>query len=637
MDKQAANATTPPTPPATTPSPSAARRDLPSTSSKNNSPPSSSASSEPSLRFPRPQGNRRLASWISASNPDVMHSVSLPDETGLSESTYELIVGTDTESVDGNYTESVAGSVGSLDLRRPDDVHSLDGTEYTYDGESVPGDVDGPARTDRSSEGSGHTEDDDPEDDDDDDDQDFCPQCNDRPGDFAHADEARSRCSLEYTQHSLGTPSINTPEASRLTERPPGSPRPGDKPASRLPFCRDLLTRLWRSTAPVWDSLTDTNSVALPGLLFTTAVSLLILMLYIPPAQNGASPLSTAASTPMASVAPLIASTAKPSGWPGAHPSPLGGMGLIALDDKSDDWLLGPKKQRISLTPKAHTNILVHVPADVKQNWLAKDCLAVSAVRQGRQVETTSSPVDEGILLSFSKKEAYGVVDLSLEATCRPKVQRLVKVYFNKGVMEEALEKTKSLAHDICGLVPAAAQEAERCLEGARRSLGAVSDSVGSSVLTASDKFLFSVTGALVALEQTVVDATRGARERYRLAYEGLDTASQRATDRATEKLRHVQNRLQLSLLHAQLSAKIWWLDATGRKQQHDEYQRKAKEFMAKKMAAAACGQGNDGKRAEESKPTATPHLSVKVRRIFRAAVERRLGALFQGNQHTTT
>ncbi|PFH56799.1 hypothetical protein XA68_15973 [Ophiocordyceps unilateralis] len=590
----AANATKPPTP-ETTPSPSAARRDLPSARPLNSSSPvrpatplaaASVSSSEPFLRFPRPQGNRRLASWISASDPDIMHSVTLSDDMGLAESTYELINGTDSESMDGNYTESVAGSVGSLDLRRPDDVHSLDGTEYTYDGESLPGDVDGPSRTDRSSECSGHAEDDDDT---------FCPQCNGRFGDFTWADEARSRCSLEYTSHSLGTPSIHTPDTSRLTERPLlGFPLPArlpkldDKPEGpRLPFFQKMK-RLWRSGADVWDHLGDTSSAALPGLLFTAAFCLLIPMLYNPPTPHNAPSASTVAPATTAATAPSIASPAKASTWSRARPSPLGGMGLISLDDdESDDWLLGPKKQRISFSPMAHTDILVHVPADVKQNWLAKDCLAVSAVRQGHRVETTSSPVDEGILLRFSRKEAYGVVDLSLEATCRPRVQRLVKVYFGKGVMEEALEMTKNLAYDLSGLVPAAAQEAERCLEGARRSLGAVSDSVSTSFITVSETLINRFENAVVAGLQSMDDVTKRALDRFRVASEGLDNASLRATERATEQLRHVQNRLQLSLLRAQISAKIWWLDTTGRKQEHDEYQRKAKDFLAKKLAAA--------------------------------------------------
>ncbi|PHH87462.1 hypothetical protein CDD83_8854 [Cordyceps sp. RAO-2017] len=128
MEKQQATTTDTP-PPSNRPGGSSVRHTAPA-------PLPVLSSSEPSLRFPRPQGNRRLASWISASDPDIMRStVPAVEETALAESTFELITGTDSESQDGNYTESMGDSVGSLDNHRPDDIHSLDGTDYTHDGD----------------------------------------------------------------------------------------------------------------------------------------------------------------------------------------------------------------------------------------------------------------------------------------------------------------------------------------------------------------------------------------------------------------------------------------------------------------------------------------------------------------------
>ncbi|KAH8880443.1 hypothetical protein GQ53DRAFT_669948 [Thozetella sp. PMI_491] len=91
-------------------------------------PPSASV---PSLRFPRPQGNRHLANWISNSSPDIMPPSTLSDAGSLTDSAYELINSTDgeVESQDGRMAESI----GSLSVSRPEDVHSLDGSEDTYE------------------------------------------------------------------------------------------------------------------------------------------------------------------------------------------------------------------------------------------------------------------------------------------------------------------------------------------------------------------------------------------------------------------------------------------------------------------------------------------------------------------------
>src|SRR5687767_1189971 len=106
--------------------------------------------SEPSSRFPRPQGNKRLANWISSSDPNIMDLASENgSEPGLAGSTYELInkegsspnaqhLNTDSESQDDSqhdFDESVSESIGSLDQFRQDDVQSLASTDHIEDEE----------------------------------------------------------------------------------------------------------------------------------------------------------------------------------------------------------------------------------------------------------------------------------------------------------------------------------------------------------------------------------------------------------------------------------------------------------------------------------------------------------------------
>lgn len=536
------------------------------------------SASEPFLRFPRPQGNHRLASWISASDPDIMRLTTATEDTGLAESTYELITGTDSESQDGNYTESMGDSIGSLDPHRPDDVHSLGGTEYTHDAESAADDVDLLPRTSSLGETM-------------DDDDDETQQVDAEENDTRHQDpryEACSRSSLEYTQHSLGTPSISTPESAKFAAVPSLElPLPGkrDSPRARL---SNKLAHLWQASKYY---VAETTSVALIPLLFMTTLVALISGMKPHVADNASPHPSTVISTVTTTTTSVVVSTPRPSSRARLRPSAAGGMGLIPLDQgTSDEWLFGVRKPSISFTPHAQTDILVHVPSHVKQAWLARGCLAVKAVREGRHIETSSSSVDEGILLRFPNKEAYGVVNLSLEATCRPKVQRMVKVHFGKGVMEEALEMTRNIAGDLSGLVPAVAQEAERCLEGAKRSLGAVSDCVTSSVVFVSDGLRGRVGNVLSGARRSFKGARAKAQSRVAGATEGLSrnlgAASQQAREQVN-RVRDAQNQLQLVLLDARISAKLWWLGATGRRDERDDYQRKAHDFVVKKHAAA--------------------------------------------------
>ncbi|KAM7189149.1 hypothetical protein V8F20_010260 [Naviculisporaceae sp. PSN 640] len=99
------------------------------------------SSSVPVLRFPKPQGSRRLANWISSSSPDILQLPIMSDMGSMADSAYEIISlpGTDNSNSDhGHENEqeaSLTESTGSLEPSRPEDVHSLDGTEGHYDTE----------------------------------------------------------------------------------------------------------------------------------------------------------------------------------------------------------------------------------------------------------------------------------------------------------------------------------------------------------------------------------------------------------------------------------------------------------------------------------------------------------------------
>ena len=521
-----------------------------------------------------------------------MRLTTTTEETGLAESTYELVTGTDSESQDGNYTESMGESIGSLDFPRPDDVHSLAGTECTRDDESVVDEVDAPAHActhhgsdeegDKAKSGANSEV------------QDETSIFQDQGMDGSEPEEeARSRYSLEYTQHSLRTPSILTPEASKLMEKPIELRHCEQQSLGKLENSQGKLLQrladLWELGTHVKNYFIETTSAALPGLLFAVAFALLIPVLYTPPAENPRPEALVATSTITATTTTVVVSTSATSTRP--RPSSVGGMGLISVGDgTSDEWLFGARKPVVSFTPQAQTDILVHVSNDVKETWLSKSCLVVAATRGDYEIETAVIPVKEGFLVQFPKKEAHGIINLSLQTTCRPKIQKVVKVHFGKGIMEEAYEMTKNLAHDLSELVPAAAQEAERCLEGAKRSLGAVSDTVGNSVVFVSDNLLNKLNTAFVGAQQSFGSAKSNTIGHIRGAPEGIAKSLGAASQQTKEQLCRVQdfqNKLQLGLLDAQVSAKIWWLKATGRQEEHDDYQRKARKFVASKQEAA--------------------------------------------------
>ncbi|TWU72369.1 hypothetical protein ED733_003604 [Metarhizium rileyi] len=535
--------------------PPANRRDIQQhrlTQNRPRSPLPGLSNSEPFLRFPRPQGNKRLANWISTSNPDIMRAITPTEDSG------------------------------SLDFHRPDDVQSLAGTERTFDDESlVDEEAEGTPHSVAQEEGSDlHS-----------DEPAFGPEASD---DSELEEEARSRCSLDYTQQSLKTPSILTPEASKIFDRSLGDTDRLYAPPARSQYWVDIAREGLLRT---WDYTTDATSAALPGLLFAVTFSLLISMLYpstlefTGPAGNAATSTITATTTPHVIFTKQVTSTATAA----RQTTSAKGMGLISINERtSEEWLFGSKRPDVQFSPLGQGAIMVHVASGVKKTWLKKkNCVSITATRVDEAVEMEFYPSEDGFLVKFPKKEAFGVVKVLVEATCRPAVTKAVKVHFGKGIMEEAYERTRNLAYDISEMVPVAALEAERCLVEAKKSLEAVSDTVASSMVTVSDTLVGRIKTSSGKMQKLLANLTSSSKEYAGEVVNKVPQTLESMYKQASEAMRsrdgfklEIQDGIldvQLYLLRTQISAKMWWLKVTRRTAEQSEYGEKAKDFVAQK------------------------------------------------------
>jgi hypothetical protein len=554
------------------------------------------STSEPSLRFPRPQGNRHLANWISSSEPAIMRVVST-DEAGLSGSTYELITGSDSEYQSEAYVESLSESVGSLDFHRLDeDTNSLADTEQTFDDESI---ADG---FEPVTNPVHHVRDDEP---------DITSSVDlqaqsqatitgpdshhDHDAEYESEDDAASRSSLDYTQQSLKTPSIPTPEASRIVDRPaeasaliPSAEEDEDNecPEAHQVF-HDWYQEFREKEKAAWDRIMETGFNIPPVVLILIALLIPVLVSMTSPPSELHIPTATPAVTIHTTTAAIIAATTSSSSASALSTTLEGSNQPVPLTNvKQDEGLFGGKKPDLAVFKQQTGQFLVRIPDDIKYAWLMKKCLSFSATRALHTVPIDVSVAEDGMLIRFPQSECHGAVQVEITALCRPRIQQAFQITFEKGLMEEALEMTKSFAQNLTDLVPAAAQEAERRIEEARRSLELAS----GNVLTASDSLLKDLMARFHKAHRSLSPIKADAKERLYKTKEELVKTVDIIKGKATQHLANVQDvqdQAQINLLDAQISAKLWWLKITKNDDEHKRYANKAKKFMADKKAEA--------------------------------------------------
>jgi hypothetical protein len=523
------------------------------------------------------------------------------DDSSLAGSSYELITGHDDDgwSQDGRDHDQdlTSESVSSLDAQRTDDVHSLADTEqlsdeeYTHveDADSTP--VTSHYRQPDSGRGVQR--------------QLFAESHSshhyDEQADTDSEDEAASRSSLEYAQESLKTPSIPTPEASKILEKHAASTDESpaaykkDEPAI-YEAAQEHLARLW----DMWNGwrlgfqdARQISRVALPWFLFFIGACLVPHFVNVHgPSQDVVPPTTTVyVTTTSIHTTPLLISPTMTPNQPSGQAPRHGESELIPVESsRSKEWIFGSKKPEVTFSTPSSTKLVAHIPPEIKDIWLSEGCIEVLSTREGRNIAMTIIPVTEGLVVRFPRSEAYGVVDVTFRASCKPTLHRVLKVHFGKGILEEVYEMTRHIAQDLTEFVPVAAQEAERHLGNAKRSWDYVADSVGTTALSVRD----TVSKGLTTWRDNSQQYMKKAESEIAKATTSLSTYVNALRDEATEycgdfseaRLR-ARYAVKLELLNTQIAAKIWWFKVTGRGEEAVDYQRKAKNFLLDKEAAA--------------------------------------------------
>ncbi|KAF4119765.1 hypothetical protein GMORB2_4431 [Geosmithia morbida] len=597
--------------------------------------------SEPSLRFPRPIGNSHLANWISTSDPDIMRITSHPtDDAGLAGSTYELISGTDdceSWSQDGNDNdnECISESISSLDLRRPDDVQSSADTELLSDDDFTPVPADPAALYDLEytasppsilpdhaspavPEAAQHRQA-----------QHHCVTDENDDEPESDEDQASSRSSLEYTRNSLEVPSIATPP-------PQSAPVDGNRlrqglndgtislahpaflalAAVQLYLLSCLCHGLFPSLGPAaWSAASNTPPV--PAVAVKTAQPSVLTT----PTRSPSSPwsLATHQGSEDGSGSSSGSSSSRSSGLGDVD---AGSFMLPGDDGSSSEWPWEAKKPVISFHPVSRRDFQVRVPQHVMDAWSSNNCRATfTATRDDdHDVKKTVCAADDGFLVRFPHREAYGIVDLVVESACKPRLRKAVKIRFAKGTFDTVIDLYNKIsehtehqaeavwetwaapvwrsamtsmqsAYDERPTTSGIVKDVSGVYEDVKARLSGIvsDDGISSHARAHLDSLYTAARRRCQGVQTSIISSVEGSTH--------LDTLRREAT----RLVRVAQTTAQLDLLNAQLSAKIAWLSVLGRTEERDEYRRKAALFMQEKLAEAKIRRGSSSPSSSSS------------------------------------
>ncbi|KAI5860508.1 hypothetical protein GGS23DRAFT_226821 [Durotheca rogersii] len=563
------------------------------------------SNSVPSLRFPRPLGNRQLTNWISSSSPAIMQPENniIDDDPNLAELGYDVI-GTDGES----QAESTASS---FDYQRPDDVQSLAGTDTGTDVDTNEADSDSS---------------------DDDEGEDAATLNN------TAAASIISSTVVEYDGQSGGEDDDIESPANQSLENPTdvsqhGLPR-------LIPEDRDLT---WKATADLQQRSSHDNgpneektAVSLPppsyDLRDTVLESYHVALGYIRRNRRIIGALSGLALLYSLAIvgkyfvftppAPKVISTVPVAAVSSAAvPSPVGTS--LSISAPTSTWVpaqthnalqtgnpsnslafmtFGRERTQTSLIPLAQpqticsaelydrNEIVVKIPLDIKSTWLARDAILIAVSRGLYDIPTKVSSVDEGFLIEVPQGEAHGILAISIATTRKPKVQETFHVNFGRSKFTGALDAGKQLVRGF----------AQKFVDTVNETTAWVEETYIPALDVMSKQVCIQTSSVSGSLLQAFREASNAALDLPTRLTSQLTAHIKQSLDRDSLAHRHRQTRLQLTreaqdlgdelalrYLSAQLSSKLWWLRIQGKTEEYQRYLSKAEAYLREKVADA--------------------------------------------------
>ncbi|EKD19824.1 hypothetical protein MBM_01776 [Drepanopeziza brunnea f. sp. 'multigermtubi' MB_m1] len=233
--------------------------------------------------------------------------------------------------------------------------------------------------------------------------------------------------------------------------------------------------------------------------------------------------------------------------------------------------------------------ILIRIPSATKLSWLAKEAMLVNITRNNVTVDTDRAYTsDEGIVLLLPKNEAYGVLNISITTTKKPRVNETFQLDLGSTASWQSfLNKLSSYLPEDSHFVDSSIfshvyQAAEHMAGDAVHQSQVTLHQMEEAGKAAVDQAAQAGEGLVELAKSVSLEAAK--RTAILSQQVGIHVSGAKAKLAKTfESSQHLRKPLDEGLVKAQIQSKLLWLKMQGKDEEYREYQRRAADLTRRK------------------------------------------------------
>jgi acetolactate synthase small subunit len=401
------------------------------------------------------------------------------------------------------------------------------------------------------------------------------------------------------------TPSVVPTTTEKTLVNPQDLEKTSYSISDSVNFIRNRNGAEWRALLPVGMLLLSVFAAVLTGIpsyRFSNAPAISINSKVM-----SAVPISTATSV-LSSLAPSITSTstsiavktstktitithAQSSGTNSLAVMPSMELGKAnpASQNKAQN-----KSQVCSAEILGDREILIRIPSTTKLSWLTKEALSVNITRGNVTVDTERAySSDEGIVLLLAKNQAYGVLNISIVTTKKPRVNETFQVDFGTlagQTWQSLVNKLSSIFAEEANIItdPQTYEQMRNMMDKMVEDARAQSHSTFIQMEEARKIAMQHATSTGARLTQFAQSISLEAAKRSAIISKELGIQLSEAESKISKKLQsleHLREPLDTGLMRAQVQSKLLWLKLQGKSAEYEEYEKRAADASRARAA----------------------------------------------------